>query len=166
MDRNLARARDRVRHVLTGLAAYVLRIGILAGLAMVPSLPAQAVPGGSPIVVRDDRGGLLGVRSDLIRQYRSAGQRVELRGTCLSACTMYLALPDICVASGARFGFHGPSDHGRRLSDAEFEHWSQLMARHYNAPLQAWYLAEARYRISGYYELTGAELIRLGYPSC
>ena len=140
----------------------VLLVALVSTLAPNTAL-AQA---GSVFVVRSDRGGLLGQRSEEIRALRASGQRVELRGTCLSACTMYLSLPNVCVAASASFGFHGPSRGQRALPPAEFEHWSEVMARNYREPLRSWFMSEARYRISGYYEITGAELIRMGYSSC
>ena len=118
------------------------------------------------IVVRSDRGGMLGQRSQEIRKLRAAGQRVELRGTCLSACTMYLSLPNVCVSASAVFGFHGPTRNGQSLPPDEFNHWSELMASNYREPLRSWFLTKARYRTSGYYKLSGAELIRMGYSPC
>ena len=140
----------------------------LAALAVSATALPQGVTAqtGGAIIVRSDRGGMLGQRSQQIRQLRASGQRVELRGTCLSACTMYLSLPNACVAASASFGFHGPSRNQRALPAAEFEHWSEVMARNYREPLRSWFLSEARYRISGYYELSGAELIRMGYAAC
>lgn len=149
-----------VRRLLMALAC--LAVVTAAGLATA----ASAAPGGGTIIIRNDRGGSLGERGDLIRRLRATGQRVELRGTCLSACTMYLGLSNICVAPSARLGFHGPTRNGRKLSHEDFDHWSWVMARNYNAPLQSWYMEKARFRTSGYYQLSGAELIRMGYPSC
>ena len=118
------------------------------------------------MVVRDDRGGILAERSRMVQALQRSGTRVELRGRCHSACTMYLGLENVCVTRGARLGFHGPSSYGRPLALPEFERWSLLMARHYREPLRSWYLQRARYEIRGYLTLTGAELIRLGYAEC
>ena len=77
---------------------------------------------------------------ELIRQLRSSGQRVEVRGTCLSACTMYLGLTNLCITPSAEFGFHGPTRNGRKLPAEEFDHWSLVMARDYTPQLQRWYM--------------------------
>lgn len=143
-----------------GRAIFGFSLGLAAG-------PALAAGGRqSPLIIAHDRGGLLGQRSAEVRQIAQSGQRVELRGTCLSACTLYLGVPDVCVAPGARFGFHGPSWHGTPLIASEFERWSQLMASHYREPLRSWYLQTARHRITGHYELSGASLIGMGYARC
>ncbi|KQB17263.1 hypothetical protein H9N28_06240 [Rhodobacter capsulatus] len=120
----------------------------------------------NPIIVTADRGGYLGKRSDQIDRMRSMGQRVELRGTCLSACTMYLSLPNVCVAPDAVLGFHGPSKNGIPLPQRDFDYWSQVMARNYSEPLRSWFMTKARYITNGYYKVSGAELIRMGYPQC
>ena len=55
---------------------------------------------------------------------------------------------------------------GRPLPAAEFEHWSEVMARNYREPLRSWFMSEGRYIREGYFALSGAELIRMGYPRC
>ncbi|NPD16550.1 hypothetical protein HOY34_15265 [Xinfangfangia sp. D13-10-4-6] len=130
---------------------------------------AQMRPGGAArpaLVVRSDPGGVLAVRDREVQRLRASGGRVELRGTCNSACTMYLGLDNICIDRRASFGFHGPSSHGRPLPASEFERWSQIMARNYREPLKRWFLDTARHRIDRQIHLSGAELIRLGYPEC
>jgi hypothetical protein len=117
-------------------------------------------------VVMNDRGGLLGQRAEEIRGLVQTGQRVELRGQCLSACTLYLKLPNACVAPNATFGFHGPSWYGRPLPTDQFEAFSNLMARHYREPLRSWFMNTARYRTSSYYQLSGRQLIAMGYSPC
>lgn len=154
----ITRLRERIAIVVCAGAAG---LSLLAGLAQ----PAVA-QGYGVMVVRADRGGLLGQRSAEIRQLQASGQRVELRGTCYSACTMYLGLPNVCIDPAADFGFHGPSAHGAPLPPAQFEHWSQVMAAGYRGGLRDWYMQTARYTISGFFRLSGAELIRMGYPRC
>lgn len=119
------------------------------------------------LVVRNDRGGRVGARADQIAALRQRAQRVEIRGTvCLSTCTMFLALPQTCVEAATTFGFHGPSYYGRALSARDFEHWSQVIAAHYPEVLRAWYLETGRYRMSGYYKIKGAALIKMGVARC
>lgn len=161
MKSQITRSRDLLTYALRGVAVALslLAMGISSGGG------AWAQTGGT-MVISSDRGGKLGQRSEEVRYLRATGQRVELRGTCLSACTMYLSLPNVCVSPSARLGFHGPSRNGQRLTGQDFEHWSEVMARNYREPLRSWYLSEARYRTSGYFEISGAELISMGYPRC
>ena len=161
MTSNTTRSREWLLYATKRLLVSCAVVGM--SFATVESVAAQTT---GAKVVQNDRGGWLGQRTAEIRQLRAAGQRVEVRGTCLSACTMYLALPNVCVASSATFGFHGPSNNGQNLSPREFEHWSWVMAETYREPLRSWYISEARYRTSGYHQVSGADLINMGYSQC
>ena len=144
----------------SGLLGLVLGLGLLAALA------AGSVAAQSALVINSDRGGVLNQYAQRVSQLSQSGQRVELRGTCYSACTMYLGLRNVCIHPNARFGFHGPSRRGRPLPLQEFDRWSHMMANHYREPLRSWFLSTARHQISGYHRLSGAQLISMGYPSC
>lgn len=152
------RLRERFHYVVRQAGGALLVM--LAVLAPVLG-QAQTVK-----VVTNDRGGLLGQRAEEIRTLARTGQRVELRGQCLSACTMYLKLPNACVAPDAVFGFHGPSWYGQPLPADQFEAFSNLMARHYREPLRSWFMNTARYRTKSYYQLSGRQLIEMGYAAC
>lgn len=152
--------------------ALALCVGLSAGF-----LPGQAqaqvqgqvlVAGYSPrpIEIGNDLGGDVGARANKIAVMRANGQSVAIRGpSCYSACTMYLALPGSCIDRGTRFGFHRPSYYGTALTPEQFEFWSQVIASHYPASLQSWYLTEGRYS-ARLRMIAGAEIIRLGVPEC
>lgn len=120
-----------------------------------------------PMVVENDRGGLIGARALEISRINTQRMRVELRGRfCYSSCTMYLGAANVCVSPETTFGFHGPSRRGAALEPDMFDHWSQVMADHYRPALRDWFLQEARHRIRGYYRISGEQLIAMGYPAC
>jgi hypothetical protein len=141
--------------------------GLSLVLALAPGVTAAPAAAQQVIVIGDDRGGLVGERARLVDRIRDARARVEIRGNiCYSACTMYLGAENLCISPATTFGFHAPTRNGRPLEADSFEHWTNVMARHYSAPLRAWYLSTARYQESGVMELSGADLIRIGYPAC
>lgn len=148
---NTIRDRSRFfRHLLWG--------GVVVLGQAVPAHLAYASPE-TRIVIGDDRGGLVSQRQAQVERLRQQGMRVEIRGQhCLSSCTMLLDLPNLCVHPRTRFGFHGPQGYGSPLLPAQFEHWSQIIARHYPPRLRAWYLRVARHRVNGYHTLTGTQL--------
>lgn len=118
-------------------------------------------------VVQNDRGGYVGKRAIEIADLNARQTRVELRGRiCYSSCTMYLGADDLCVSPTTTFGFHGPSQNGRTLPAAQFDHWSNVMASHYTAPLRDWFMREGRHKTSGYFRVSGQQLIEMGYPAC
>ena len=118
-------------------------------------------------VLLADRGGSVRNRAQEIITLRGLKGPIELRGPlCLSSCTMYLALPDLCIHPETTFGFHGPSYYGRALSARDFEYWSQVIADHYPKALRHWYLETGRYRSSGYFRIKGSTLIKMGLRRC
>lgn len=136
---------------------------------------AMSVPGGQTRVARDgtiiverDNGGLLIERIRFLSALRQSGQRVEIRGQCISACTLYLGLPQTCVSRDTVMGFHGPQSqlYGIALPAADFEYWSRVMADHYPPALRRWFLTEGRNEIMGVHRIRGRELIRLGAREC
>lgn len=144
------------------LSAQTFAVAVILAVSGAPAM-SQTL---AALVVQSDRGGLIGQRSQQISALRAVGQRVELRGTCLSACTMYLGLQNVCVSASASFGFHGPKRDRRPLTESEFNHFSKLMANNYREPLRSWFMSEGRYRTSGYFGVSGSELIRIGYQEC
>ncbi|KPN61621.1 hypothetical protein SAMN04488527_10652 [Aliiroseovarius crassostreae] len=59
---------------------------------------------------------------------------------------MFLGAGNVCVSPETTFGFHGPFRFGARLSAAEFDEWSNLIASHYPALVKTWYIHKARHQ--------------------
>lgn len=118
------------------------------------------------LVIWNDLGGSVSERLDQMQALGST--HVEIRGNCQSACTMYLGLPDVCVAPGAILGFHGPrtSIPGIPLPRREWDRVTMLMAREYPPQIARWFLKIARYHISDMLMITGREAIRTGARPC
>ena len=151
--------------VIQGAASGIAWMTCIAFVVAAPEWP-QAEDRNIKIV-GNDRGGYIGARAIEVAELNASGTRIELRGdVCLSSCTMYLGVDDMCLLPGTIFGFHGPSRHGRALPQAQFEHWSQIMAQHYHPALQTWFLQDARHATSGYKRISGRQLISIGYPAC
>lgn len=120
----------------------------------------------SALIVSYDMGGSIGLRQKNVRKLRRQKRRVEIRGRCFSACTMYLGLPDVCVTPNAVLGFHGPKGLAGPLVTDVFDHWSRVMARDLRPPLHNWFMQHARYVKSGVLKIKGSDLIDMGYKSC
>jgi hypothetical protein len=118
-------------------------------------------------VVDHDLGGPVAERITQIERLRSNGTRVEIRGTCTSACTMFLGLPNACVRPSARLGFHGPTTAiGLPLMPKDFEYWSRVMADHYPPKLRAWFMQTARHATMSVTKISGSHAIRMGARKC
>jgi len=120
-----------------------------------------------PLVIQNDRGGVLTQRLREIRALRQSRRPIEIRGgVCFSTCTMYLGLPNTCISPNTTFGFHGPSSYGRALDPEMFNRASRVISRFYPAPLKSWYMNEARYQINTIAKVKGANIIRMGVRAC
>lgn len=121
----------------------------------------------SAYVVQNDRGGFIRDRLVELRNLRTSGRRVEIRGQiCYSTCTMLLGLPNTCISPDTQFGFHGPSKNGRRLSPDRFEYYTRVIAQYYPKQLNDWYMKTGRKRINGVHRIKGQDIIQMGSKAC
>jgi hypothetical protein len=118
----------------------------------------------SALEVQNDNGGNVAEYVAKVAQLRATGERVKVLGQCLSSCTLYMALDNICTDRGAVWGFHGPSGaYQLALSPARFKKGSMTMAEHYPEPYRSNFLNEWRYITVGWgAEIEGRELIAAG----
>jgi hypothetical protein len=58
------------------------------------------------IVIRNDSGGVVESYKNAARRYAREHRRIEIRGSCRSACTLALAVPTTCVGPGAVLKWH------------------------------------------------------------
>lgn len=122
----------------------------------------------SALIVQNDLGGSVEERLTMIAALRNEGRRVEIRGQCASACTMYLGLPNACVSRASQLGFHGPQSqyYGISLPPDQFEYWSRVMASNYPAPIAQWFMAQARQTTMGIITISGSQAIKMGAHPC
>lgn len=92
------------------------------------SMSMSAQPKAGKLVVYHDTGGYVDRYRSRIRKYDT----VEIRGMCQSACTLYLAIENICITPNAKFWFHaarwfnGPISHsGTRDLYNSYPEWVQ-----------------------------------------
>jgi hypothetical protein len=72
----------------------------------VATLPIAAT---AAVIIKDDRGGNIGVYWSRYSALRDMGEEVIIDGTCSSACTLLLGIVPydrICVTQNALLGFH------------------------------------------------------------
>ena len=98
-------------------------LGILGvmQLATMYSTQAHAFQQSKNINIYDDHGGQLIDYAMSISRVEQTNARVNIRGSCDSACTLYLGIPrnQLCVAHSGSFRFHlpfGSSKSGNQLA--------------------------------------------------
>ena len=86
-------------------------IAVAIAILILFPLSAAAFPWSSKAVnIRGDRGGKIIKYAIRVKKVEDSGRQVRFRGSCDSACTLFLALPksQTCIAPGAKFRFHLP----------------------------------------------------------
>jgi hypothetical protein len=89
--------------------------GLVLGAALLATGITSAATSAT-MRIAEDRGGQIGHYLQSFALLRSSGERVEIDGNCLSACTLVLGLiprDRLCVTDRARFGFHAAWMPGR-----------------------------------------------------
>ena len=116
--------------------------------------------------ISDDRGGQIGDYLAKFHALRENGDRVEIDGTCASACTMLLGVIPrnrICVTPRAVLAFHSawtPTSEGEQISSAgNYYLWSN-----YPPAIRKWIIQHGGLHTQIIY-LSGAELTAM-YPRC
>jgi hypothetical protein len=137
-----ARTRPRRRRrgsIITRMAAacFVSAVSFVAARLIDPPRPvAWPRPGAitidTPVLpiapLPRDNGGWIDDYQQRVWAANRTRTPVEIRGTCISACTMYLAVRDVCVAPDAVLWFHAAYDPLFRLPDPTA---NALMIGHY-----------------------------------
>jgi hypothetical protein len=102
-------------------------------------------------------GGSLSDYNGTVHQYNASGERFRIRGRCQSACTLFLAIKNVCIERSAALRFHAGSS---PISTAR-------MIEAYNARLRN-YLNTGNYmNSSAFHTISGSDMIsRFGYKEC
>jgi hypothetical protein len=126
---------------------------ILAFLALLTSTAAMA-EGSS---VGHGGGGRTIDFDAIVQQYNQSGEAFRIVGHCQSACTMFLAIRNVCIQPAASLLFHAgntPSATGR-------------MRGAYNTALSAYLDQHHALDTPAFFTISGSEIIhKFGYRQC
>jgi hypothetical protein len=90
------------------------------------------------VVVRDNNGGIVDEFLSLVGDYRAANARVEIKGKCYSACTLFTGVARACVYDDTELHFHAPFLPVTR-GVKEFDHtYTANFIANYPAGIQQW----------------------------
>ena len=63
------------------------------------------------------------VRFDpVVEEYSQSGELFRIDGLCRSACTLFLAIRNVCITRGATLGFHAGHDRNRNITASATAH--------------------------------------------
>lgn len=110
-------------------------LSILAALAV---SACSTVETPTKYISRNDPGGSIIAREQFIEKVKSSGKPLEIHGYCVSACTLYLGMPEqICIDRDAVFGFHSAA-HAYFIPDAS-GNLTRYATRTYPKPIYDWF---------------------------
>ena len=92
-----------------------------------------------------------------VQRYRQSGEQFRITGHCQSACTMFLALRNVCIEPSARLLFHGGAT----------PEGTRRMINSYNSKLRSY--LEAGHVMDGpaFHTISGRDVIsKFGYRAC
>lgn len=92
-----------------------------------------------------------------VERYKRSGDLVLITGHCQSACTMFLALPNVCIERSARLLFHS----------AKIPNGTRRMLRSYNSTLRRYLIGNRIMESPVFHTIFGRDMInRFGYRAC
>ena len=134
---------------------------VLASILLVLGL----APAAATVRIADDTGGQIGAYLAKYRALKASGERVEIDGTCASACTMLLGIIPrnrICVTPRASLVFHSAWDmEGDKVVTSE---GNRILWSTYPESLRRWIKSHGGLH-SRVIILHGPELAAM-FPSC
>ena len=100
----------------------------------------------------------------VIRQYSASGERFRIDSHCQSACTMFLAIRNVCVEPSAELLFHAGGDRAKGIISPKV---TQKMLSFYKPALRQYVTANHFMDTLDFHSISGSEIIsRFGYPAC
>jgi hypothetical protein len=100
----------------------------------------------------------------VVQQYNASGERFRIDSHCQSACTVFLAIRNVCITPGASLLFHGGGNRNRGIFNSGT---TQHMLDAYNPTLRK-YVSDNHFMDTfDFHAISGREMIaRFGYRAC
>lgn len=124
-----------VAFALSMPATILTNDGLRTARAQISPIPPGLFP--KPIILDDNPGGAVRTFVYFFNAIRDSGVPVRVRGLCVSACTLVLALPhdQVCMESTGSFGFHLATDDGEK---GNVTLTAALQRRYYSSVVMKW----------------------------
>jgi hypothetical protein len=137
-----------------------MMMGIFVG-GIVLSVSTAAMAAGSSTDY--SMGGSFSRFDPVVRQYNQSGELFRIQGHCQSACTLFLAIRNVCVERSATLLFHSGRNRNRQISTTSTNH----MLNAYNARLRSYLVANRAMDTFAYHTIPGRDIIdKFGYRQC
>jgi hypothetical protein len=129
-----------------------MKIATLSALALTLAIPALAADS-TPYA----KGGITREFAPKVREADRSGKLFRITGHCQSACTMFLAVRNVCIEPNARLLFHA----------AKTARGTRDMISSYNPKLRAYLVSNGIMESPAFHTISGRDMIRrFGYRHC
>jgi hypothetical protein len=101
----------------------------------------------------------------MVQQYNASGQEFRIDTHCQSACTLFLAIRNVCITPSARLLFHAGHTRGpnRQINPRATNH----MMSAYNSALQSYLRSGGYMDTLAFHTISGRDIIsKFGYRAC
>jgi hypothetical protein len=99
----------------------------------------------------------------VVNEANQSGELFRIEGHCQSACTLFLAIRNVCVDRYATLLFHAGHDRGRMVTGSATNH----MLGAYNAALREYVTANHYMDTQELHPISGRDIItKFGYREC
>jgi hypothetical protein len=99
----------------------------------------------------------------VVSQYNQSGELFRIEGHCQSACTLFLAIRNVCIGRNATLLFHAGHDRNGNPSPPLTEH----MIDAYNAGLRNFVTSHHYMDTLEFHAISGRDMIqKFGYKPC
>lgn len=119
----------------------------------------------APENVRIDPGGSVADRMQQFERIERSGHLFRIDGMCISACTMYLGLKNVCVAPRTVLGFHS-SYTSNGLSASPSKYGNAVVMSYYPEKVKKWVETKKAFDSLELTPMTAEEAWDLGLPKC
>ena len=132
---------------------------IIAPLLLMLYSPAMAAGSSAPYGM----GGQFSRFDPVVEQYNQSGELFRIEGHCQSACTLFLAIRNVCIEPAATLLFHAGHNRQREVNASATSH----MLGAYNPALREYVTAHHYMDTMVFHAISGREMIsRFGYRAC
>ena len=124
-----------------GMASRLIRCASVPAVLAVGVLLLGAMAAAAEFRIAHDNGGQIGSYLHKFTQVRNSGERVVIDGSCLSACTLALAViprDRICVTPNAVLGFHAAWTADRCGHTVASASGTRLLMESYPPQIRSW----------------------------
>ncbi len=132
---------------------------IIASILLMLSSPAMAAGSSVPYGM----GGQFSRFDPVVAEYNQSGELFRIQGHCQSACTLFLAIRNVCIEPAATLLFHAGHNHQRDVNLSATNH----MLGAYNPALREYVTAHHYMDTMAFHAISGSDMIsKFGYRAC